>query len=213
MPGMRWGVVDIGNTRVKRAVFDGRRLRPWDGRPVELWIGARVGRARPPRGTLLLGRDFPALVRNRTRRPEAVGADRLAQASAAWARAGGACVVVSMGTAITIDEVGPRGDFRGGLIAPGLRAMARALRDATALLPEVEPARLRRAVGRDTEEAIRCGISLAAEGLLRRALAGRRGPVFGTGGDAPLFREFFDAWAPDLALEGIALSYLCWRRS
>jgi pantothenate kinase type III len=90
--------------------------------------------------------------------------------------------------------------------------MARALRDATALLPEVEPVRRRRAVGRDTQEAIRCGISLAAEGLLRRALQDRRGPVFGTGGDAPLFREFFDVWAPDLALEGIALSFLCWRR-
>lgn len=210
---MRLGVVDIGNTRVKRAVWDGRRLRPYAGGAVEAWIGARVGRAAPPPGTLLLGRDFPALVKNRTRTPASVGADRLAQASAAWARTKGACVVVGMGTAITIDVVNGRGEFRGGLIAPGLRLMARALHEGTALLPEVEPRRTRTALGRDTREALACGISTAAEGLIRRALAEHRGRVFGTGGDAPLFRDLFDVLVPGLALEGVVRSYLCSRSS
>lgn len=206
---MKLGVMDIGNSRVHRGMFDGRRVRPLNGR-VDLWVASRVGRARPPRGALLLGRDFPPLVRNRAR---TVGVDRLAQASAAFARTKGACVVVSMGTAITIDRVNARGEFQGGLIAPGLRAMARALHDYTANLPRVEPARRRSPVGRHTVEAIQAGISFAAEGLLRRALQGARGPVFGTGGDAPLFREFFDHLVPDLCLEGVALSYLCSRRS
>ena len=210
---MRVGVVDIGNTRVKRAVWDGRRLRAWDGKAVELWVGCRVGKTAPPRGTLLLGRDFPPLVRNRTRRPESVGADRLAQASAAWRRTGGACVVVGMGTAITVDVVDARGNFLGGLIAPGLRMMARALHRETALLPEVEPVRVRSPLGRDTEGAIRAGISAAAEGLIRRALEGRPGRVFGTGGDAPLFRDLFDVLAPDLALDGTVHAWLRSRRS
>lgn len=210
---MRLGVLDIGNTRVKRAVWDGRRLRPYSGGAVDAWIGARVGRTAPPPGTLLLGRDFPALVRNRTRTPETVGADRLAQASAAWARTQGACVVVAMGTAITVDVVSRRGEFRGGLIAPGLRLMARALHQGTALLPEVEPRRTRTALGRDTREALACGISTAAEGLIRRALAEHPGTVFGTGGDAPLFRDLFDVLLPDLALEGVLRSYLCSRSS
>ncbi len=211
---MRLGVVDIGNTRTRAALFDGKRVRPLNGRAVELWVGARVGRARAPCGTLLLGRDFPPLVRNRAVHPETVGADRLAQASAAWARAKGACVVVSMGTAITIDVVSREGGFLGGLIAPGLRTMARALHEFTAKLPEVEPVRKRSALGRHTREAIQCGISLAAEGLLRRALEEHRGKkVFGTGGDAPLFRDLLDEVVPELCLEGIALSYLCWRRS
>lgn len=200
---MRIGVIDVGNTRVHRALFDGRRLRPLRGR-VERWIGSRVGRAAVPPGTRLLGRDFPPLVRNRAR---TVGTDRLAQASAAWRRARGRCVVVSMGTAITIDAVNARGEFIGGLIAPGLRTMARSLREATAGLPEVRPLRRRKAVGRRTRDAIRCGISLAAEGLIRRALREHRGRVFGTGGDAPLFRELFDETVPDLALEGIAWSW------
>jgi type III pantothenate kinase len=209
----RIGVIDVGNTRIHRAVVAGGRLRPHDGRPVDFWIGARVGRGRVPPGTLLLGRDFPPLVRNRVLRPGTVGTDRLAQASAAWGRARGACVVVSMGTAITVDAVNARGEFRGGLIAPGLRLMARALREHTARLPEVDPVRRRKALGRHTREAIECGISLAAEGLIRAALRQHRGRVFGTGGDAPLFRDLFDELAPDLCLEGIALSYLCSSRS
>jgi len=208
---MRLGVVDVGNSRTKRALFDGKKLRPLAGR-VDRWIGVRVGKGTVPRGTLLLGRDFGPVVKNRTTHPETVGADRLAQASAAWERTQGPCVVVSMGTAITIDVVNRRGEFVGGLIAPGLRLMARALHEHTALLPEVEPARMASPVGRHTRDAIRAGISFAAEGLVRSALARTRGRVFGTGGDAPLFRDLFDVLVPDLALEGVVRSYLCWPR-
>ncbi len=209
---MRIGVMDIGNTRRHVGLLDGVRVRPLRGR-VDLWLVARVGRAAPPPRSLLLGRHFPPLVKNRASDPLAVGADRLAQASAAYVRAKGACAVVSLGTAITVDRVNALGEFLGGLIAPGLRTMARSLREHTARLPEVEPVRKRTAVGRCTREAIQCGISLAAEGLIRAALAGSRGRVFGTGGDAPLFRDLFDEVVPDLALEGIALSFLCWLRS
>jgi type III pantothenate kinase len=207
---MRMGVIDVGNSRTKKALFDGRRLRPLAGK-VEGWIGVRVGKGPVPRGTLLLGRDFPALVKNRARHPETVGADRLAQASAAWERTKGACVVVSMGTAITIDAVSGRGEFLGGLIAPGLRLMARALHEHTALLPEVEPARMRSPLGRHTRDAIRAGISFAAEGLLRSALARHKGKVFGTGGDAPLYKDLFDLLVPDLGLEGVVRSWTCSR--
>lgn len=207
---MRVGVIDIGNSRTKKAVFDGKRLHPFKG-SVEGWIGVRVGKGAAPRGVLLLGRDFPPLVKNRARHPETVGPDRLAQASAGWARTQGPCVIVSMGTAITIDAVNRRGEFVGGLIAPGLRLMARALHEHTALLPEVEPKRMRSPLGRHTRDAIRAGISYAAEGLIRAALSRHRGRVIGTGGDAPLFRDLFDVLVPDLALEGVARSWRCWR--
>jgi type III pantothenate kinase len=207
---MRLGVIDVGNSRTKRAVFDGKRLRPFRG-AVDGWIGVRVGRGAVPRGTRLLGRDFPPLVRNRALHPETVGADRLAQASAAWALTGKACVVVAMGTAITIDVVNGRGEFVGGLIAPGLRLMARALHEHTALLPEVEPARARSPLGRHTHDAIRAGISFAAEGLIRTALSRHAGRVFGTGGDAAPYRDLFDEVVPDLALEGVVRSWQCWR--
>jgi type III pantothenate kinase len=202
---MRLGVIDVGNSRTKRALFDGKGLRPLTGK-VDRWIGVRVGKGPVPRGTLLLGRDFDPLVKNRAR---TVGADRLAQASAAWARTQGPCVVVSMGTAITVDVVNGRGEFTGGLIAPGLRLMARALHEHTALLPDVEPARTNSPVGRHTRDAIRAGISFAAEGLIRAALARSTGRVIGTGGDAPLFRDLFDLVVPELGLEGVVKSYVC----
>lgn len=204
--------MDVGNTRSKRALFEAGKIRLLKGK-VDLWVGCRVGKTALPPGTLELGKDFPPLVRNRAKHPETVGPDRLAQASAAWVRSGRkACIVVSMGTAITVDVVSSRGEFLGGLIAPGLRMMARALRRETARLPEVEPVRKRSPLGRHTREAIQCGISYAAEGLIRSATAGGPGRVFGTGGDAPLFRDLFDEWVPALALEGVALSYLCSRR-
>jgi type III pantothenate kinase len=118
-----------------------------------------------------------------------------------------------MGTAITIDVVNARGEFLGGLIAPGLHLMARALHDHTARLPEIEPARRRSPLGRHTREAIEAGISFAAEGLIKTALARSRGRVFGTGGDAPPFRDLFDELVPELGLEGIVESYLCSRPS
>ena len=207
---MRMGVIDVGNSRTKRAIFDGKRLLPYLGK-VDGWIGVRVGKGSLPKGTLLLGRDFPPLVRNRAVHPKTVGPDRLAQASAAWQRTEGDCVVVALGTAITIDVVNRRGEFVGGLIAPGLRLMARALHEHTALLPEVEPKRMRSPLGRHTRDAIRAGVSFAAEGLIRGALAYYKGRVFGTGGDAPLFRDLFDVHVPDLALEGVARSWQCWR--
>jgi pantothenate kinase type III len=207
---MRIGVVDVGNSRTHRALYDGNGLRPVRG-SVDLWVGSRVGKGPLPLGTLLLGRDFPPLVKNRARHPGTVGADRLAQAAAAWARAKGACVVVSMGTALTIDVVNARGEFLGGLIAPGLRTMARSLKEHTARLPQVKPVRRKTALGRHTGEAIQAGISLAAEGLIRQALLKHKGRVFGTGGDAFLFRDLFDEVVPDLCLEGLALSYLAAR--
>lgn len=163
---------------------------------------------------LRLVRDFPPLVRNRYRTPESAGLDRLANASAAWARAKRACVAVDLGTAITLDVVNGRGEFVGGLIAPGLGLQAKSLRQHTALLPEVRPRRVGRALGRTTPDAIAAGISLGVEGLIRTALAGiarelgARPRVFGTGGDAAHFRDLFDAVVPDLALEGIAVSYV-----
>lgn len=207
---MRMGVIDVGNSRTKRAVFDGTRLRPYSGK-VEGWIGVRVGKGPLPHGTLLLGRDFPALVRNRAQNPETVGGDRLAQASAAWMRTRGPCTVVAMGTAITIDGVNRHGDFVGGLIAPGLRLMARALHEHTARLPQVAPTRMRSPLGRHTRDAIRAGISFAAQGLIRESLAHHQGRVFGTGGDAGLFQDLFDVLVPDLSLEGVARSWQCWR--
>jgi type III pantothenate kinase len=233
--------VDIGNTRARVGTFgqldDGRvRLRALasvsyallgapglyrNGTIAYASVNPRVDprfveavRKATGRAPLRLVRDFAALVKNRYRSPASVGLDRLANVSAAWARTNGPCVVVDAGTAITLDAVNVRGEFVGGLIAPGMRLQARALRERTAQLPQVEPRRVTRAIARDTRAGIVAGISLGVEGLIRTSVErarrdlGRRTRVFGTGGDAALFRDLFDEVVPELTVEGIAISYV-----
>ena len=70
--------------------------------------------------------------------PRDVGADRIANAVAAFAKFGGPAIVVDFGTATTFDVISAEGDYLGGVIAPGLRISATALADAAARLPMVE---------------------------------------------------------------------------
>ena len=79
-----------------------------------------------------------------TRRRDSIGADRLANAAAVAQLYGYPAIVVDFGTAVTFDVVSARGDYVGGVIAPGLEAMTSFLYDRTALLPKLslrEPVR------------------------------------------------------------------------
>lgn len=67
--------------------------------------------------------------------PEQLGTDRWAALIGAFARRPGACLVVNVGTAVTIDALTASGEFLGGLIVPGIDLMAGALAAGTAGLP------------------------------------------------------------------------------
>lgn len=71
-------------------------------------------------------------VRNGYEQPERLGCDRWAALIAAWHRYRRACVVVNAGTALTVDALDDTGTFLGGMIAPGLNTMLRALAANTA---------------------------------------------------------------------------------
>jgi len=133
----------------------------------------------------------------RVREPQGVGRDRVLAARGALARLGTSCLVVDVGTALTVDAVlagepgkpGAPGVFLGGAIAPGPELLAEALHRGTARLPRVDPRPAPPPLGRDTEEAIASGVALglfgAARELVRRigaetGLAGA--PVALTGG-------------------------------
>ncbi len=75
-----------------------------------------------------VGIDYP--------KPASIGPDRLANAVAARQRFGAPVVVVDFGTAVTFDVVNARGNYIGGIIAPGLAAMTDYLHEKTALLPQ-----------------------------------------------------------------------------
>jgi type III pantothenate kinase len=108
--------------------------------------------------------------------PEKVGIDRLLNAIAAnhVRRAGQAAVLISSGTATTIDYVNPRGDFCGGAILPGFELSARSLHQYTALLPLVPLGDVLERppddVGRNTEAAVRSGLYWGHVGAVRELL-------------------------------------------
>lgn len=152
-------------------------------------------------------------VSNGYRRPERLGVDRWLALIAAHARHPSGSCVVDCGTAITIDALGEGGRHLGGLIAPGLQMMRRALIEGTAGI-DVLPAEPEGILARDTPEAVAGGTLLAAVALVERVLRTLRGrlgaglPLLLTGGDAERLHPLLEVEAElhaDLVLRGLAL--------
>ena len=116
---------------------------------------------------------------------------------------------------MTFDVVDRRGNYVGGIIAPGLAALTDYLHERTALLPRIRIRECRRVIGRSTEEAMRSGAVYGYRGLirellveLRRELSVPRLPVVATGGYAKLIAAKLpeiSAVEPNLTLEGLRL--------
>lgn len=147
--------------------------------------------------------------------PKTIGADRLANAVAVKALVGAPAVVVDFGTAVTFDVVNRAGNYAGGIIAPGLSAMTDYLHEKTALLPKIKIREPRRAIGKNTEEAMLVGAVHGYRGLirgliqeLREELKNRKVPVVATGGYAELIARKMPeivSVEPNLTLEGLRL--------
>jgi type III pantothenate kinase len=93
-------------------------------------------------------------------------------AVAAHERWPGGAIVVDFGTATTFDVVTPRGDYAGGVIAPGLMMAAEGLYRGTAKLPRVDIARPRTVIGKTTVASMQSGLVYGYAGLVD-ALVGR----------------------------------------
>ena len=149
-------------------------------------------------------------------RPEEVGADRLVNTVAAHDRYNGPLIVVDFGTATTFDVVDADGNYRGGVIAPGINLSLQALAMAAAKLPSVPIARTERVIGTSTVACMQSGIFWGyvglVEGLVDRIKREFGAPmdVVSTGGLAPLFTgvtPVINHVDPDLTLWGLRLIY------
>jgi len=168
-----------------------------------------------PAGEHRVGRDLGIPINHTLDDARTVGHDRLLNALGAYTKAQQACVVIDAGTAVTVDFVDGEGTFHGGVIAPGLGLMLRALHEHTAALPDVPcepPDPARGPFGKDTAHAMQLGVRNAVVGLVRLqvelfAEAYEAYPqIVATGGDAPgLFEhdEVVEHVVPDLQLIGI----------
>ncbi|MBA0053084.1 type III pantothenate kinase [Streptomyces sp. AJS327] len=157
----------------------------------------------------------PILVDN----PKEVGADRIINALGAIELYGGPCVVVDFGTATTFDAVSARGEYVGGVIAPGIEISVDALGMRGAQLRKIELARPRSVIGKNTVEAMQSGILYGFAGQVdgvvnRMATELADDPddvtVIATGGLAPMVlgeAMTIDEHEPWITLIGLRLVY------
>ncbi|MBX3190684.1 MAG: type III pantothenate kinase [Labilithrix sp.] len=148
--------------------------------------------------------------------PREVGADRIVNGVAAYERFHSGLIVVDFGTATTFDCVSPKGEYLGGVIAPGIQISADALFARAAKLPRVEIAKPTRVMGRNTQSSMQSGIVYGyvalVDGLTDRLLEELGFPcaVVATGGlarlIAPLSRTIQEV-DDDLTLTGLRILY------
>ena len=124
--------------------------------------------------------------------PTSVGIDRMVNASAAVEKYGKPVIVCSFGTATVIDAVNEKGEFLGGVIAPGAKMMAASLHENTAQLPSLQIEMPERLIGTTTLAAMLSGVVngqiAMADGLIKRVASelGSKPRVIATGGFARL---------------------------
>ena len=89
--------------------------------------------------------------------PKEVGADRIADAVAAYDLFGGPTIVVDFGTATTFEAISAKGEYLGGAIFPGIDISLDALFSRAAALRRVELVEPRGVIGRSTVESMQSG--------------------------------------------------------
>ncbi|MEW6131860.1 MAG: type III pantothenate kinase [Pseudomonadota bacterium] len=235
-------LLDIGNSRVKWALAEGAQwlaegasthaesghlFDEWDRFPApSIAVASNVAgnrRAQPfsaywqARGVALhwmqAGPEDGG-VRNLYQPPQRLGSDRWAALIGARARVHGACLVVSAGTAVTVDALSENDEFLGGLILPGRRLMQESLAGGAHALENSAG----HAVDfpRNTADAVASGIAAALTGSVQSgyrrlaAVSANKPACILTGGDAEWLAgqlSFGVIIAPKLVLEGLLIMY------
>ncbi len=187
-------VVPAATLHARHALF-----KAWGLKPFQLTNRSARG----------IGIDYP--------NPSSIGPDRLANAIGARALHGTPVVVVGFGTAVAFDIVNRRGNYVGGIIAPGLAAMTSYLHEKTALLPEIKIREINSIIGKSTEQAMLIGAVHGYRGLIRELIQKLKVelncdhlPVVATGGYAELMAKRLpeiSAVDPLLTLKGLRLAW------
>lgn len=148
--------------------------------------------------------------------PGNLGADRIAAAAGAHKLYKGDLIVIDFGTATTLCVVTANGEYRGGVIMPGIGISAEALYEKTAKLPCVKLKSPERVIGSDTKENILAGLVLGHAGGVERIIkeikkeAGIKPKVIATGGMvnlvSPYIKDIRDV-NRFLTLEGVRIIY------
>jgi len=147
--------------------------------------------------------------------PKEVGADRIANAVAAYDLYGGPSIVVDFGTANTIEAISEKGEYLGGAIFPGIEISMDALFGRAAALRRVELVPPKHVIGKSTVESIQSGCVFGYSGQVD-ALVDRfreelgECTVISTGGLAePIlaYSRTIQHYEPWLTLQGLRIVF------
>ena len=141
--------------------------------------------------------------------PKSLGIDRWLAIVAAYHQDRCASLVVDVGSAMTIDLIGPDGQHQGGYILPGIQLMRQSLWrgtdqvkvDAIAVTNVLVP-------GMHTADAVNKGCLLAAVAAVEKLASEYPAAIVVTGGDALALIDTLSLKAkhsPDLVLEGLSV--------
>jgi len=164
----------------------------------------------------IVGKDIPLPMTLRVDEPDKVGTDRVVSAAAAYAVVEDAVIVADFGTAVTIDLVDEKGVFLGGVICPGFEISTKALKGNTAQLPKAKVTKPKTPYGKNTTEAINCGLYYSAIGTLEEVIRRYAEKIDKwpqtviTGAAARTIKDdcnFIDSFVPNLVVKGIVLTY------
>ncbi len=176
------------------------------------WI--KMGQRYLGHDTLAVGPGLKTAMPIRIDNPRELGADRLVNAIAAYDRVAGPVISVDFGTAVNYDVVSGKGEYLGGVIAPGVELSLDALTTRGAKLPKIDLLAPRHAIGKSTVEAIRSGVIYGyagqVDGLVTRLIEelGEEAEVLATGGLASYIvphTTVIDEIDEDLTLRGLKI--------
>ncbi|MEK6681716.1 MAG: type III pantothenate kinase [Nitrospirota bacterium] len=149
--------------------------------------------------------------------PKEVGADRIVNAVAAYHEFGGPVIIIDFGTATTFCIVSSKGEYLGGVIAPGVTISAEALFERASKLPAVELIKPKTIIGKDTVSSMQSGIIYGHAGMvdaiverIKAEMKWKNPMVIATGGLVELIApetKTIKKIRPSLTLEGLRLIY------
>ncbi|MGN0803778.1 MAG: type III pantothenate kinase [Candidatus Coproplasma sp.] len=115
---------------------------------------------------LILGAGLKTGLNLRVDNAKEVGADRVVNNVASVKKYGAPLIVIDFGTATTFNAINEKGEFIGGVIAPGIKGSLDSLVNGTAKLPRVEIERPEKVIGTNTVTNMQSGIVYGFAGLV-----------------------------------------------
>ena len=162
--------------------------------------------------SLVVSHKIKTNVELKTDFPSQIGADRIANATAAIDLYKAPAIVVDFGTATSFDIVNSKNEFIGGIITAGMKIQAEALSNKTSKLPKLNIEAVENVIGRNTIDAMLSGVvrghAAMIDGLITECEKelGQKATIIATGGFSSVISKYlnrkFDYINPDLTLIG-----------